>query len=81
MPRRSSHDARYRQLLKRLQEARRQAGFTQVAVSQKLGQSPNFCSRLETGERRLQVLDLEDLSRLYARPLRYFLPDTPRDTT
>ncbi len=78
MPRRSSHDVRYRQFLKRLQEAREEAGLTQIAVSRKLGQSSNFCSRLESGERRLQVLDLDELSRLYNRPLRYFLPDTPK---
>lgn len=79
MPRRSSHDTRYRQFLKRLQQARVEAGLTQIAVSRTLGQSPNFCSRLESGERRVQVLDLEDLSRLYGRPLRHFLPDSPRE--
>ena len=79
MPRLSIHDTKYRLLLARLREAREAAGLDQIEVSRRLRRPPNYCNRLESGERRLQVLDLGELARLYNRPLRFFLPDTPPD--
>lgn len=73
MPRRSSHEARYRRILDRLRSAREAAGLKQVEVSERLGQSPNFCSRLESGERKVQILDLVDLAALYGKPVSHFL--------
>ncbi|MCK6444952.1 MAG: helix-turn-helix domain-containing protein [Planctomycetes bacterium] len=52
----------------------------QIEVSRRLRKPPNYCNRVESGERRLQVLDLGDLARLYNRPLRFFLPDTPSES-
>lgn len=77
VPRLSIHDARYRRLLVRLKEARESAGLAQIEVSRRLRKTANFVNKLELGERRLQVLDLEDLARIYGKPLRYFLPDSP----
>jgi transcriptional regulator with XRE-family HTH domain len=77
VPRLSIHDAKYRRLLARLREAREAAGLDQIEVSRRLRKPLNYCNRLESGERRLQVLDLGDLARLYGKPLRYFMPDTP----
>ena len=79
MPRKSIYDAKYRRLLTRLREARLEAGLGQIEVSRRLGYAENFCNRIESGERRLQVLDLADLARLYDKPQRYFLPDTPSE--
>jgi len=79
MPRKSIYDAKYRRLLARLREARKLAGLDQVEVSRKLKYAENFCNRIESGERRLQVVDLASLARLYDLPLRFFLPDTPAE--
>ncbi len=77
MPRPSIHDARYRRLLARLKEARESVGLAQIEASRRLRKTANFVNKLERGERRLQVLDLEDLARIYSKPLRFFLPDSP----
>ena len=70
---RSTHSSRYKEFLKRLRAARREAGLTQVAVARRLGQPQSFMSKCETGERRLDIVELSDLAELYGKPLAYFV--------
>jgi transcriptional regulator with XRE-family HTH domain len=70
---RSLHSARYRQFLKRLQQARRQAGLTQVEVARALRKHQSFVSKCESGERRVDVVELEDFAKLYRKPIAFFL--------
>ena len=56
-------DKRYRQLINQLIEARRRAGHSQERVAQLLGTHQQFVSRYETGERRLDAIELVDVVR------------------
>jgi transcriptional regulator with XRE-family HTH domain len=67
------HPERYRKLLLRLKEARREAGMSQVQVAEVLGVPQKFVSKIETGERRIDPLELEELAGLYGKPLQFFL--------
>lgn len=69
----AQHSPRYHRFLRRLKEARRRAGFTQAAVARALGRPQSFVSKCESGERRVDVIELEDFARLYRKPLTYFL--------
>jgi transcriptional regulator with XRE-family HTH domain len=51
----------YAVLLELLREARRAAGLTQVELAEKVGQSQSFVSKVEKGERRLDVIQLRTL--------------------
>jgi transcriptional regulator with XRE-family HTH domain len=62
-------------MLKRLREARRSAGLTQVAVAKVLGKTQAWVSKCELGERRIDPLDLHDFASVYRKPIRYFPPD------
>ena len=68
------HSAEYRYLLKRLREARRQAGLTQVQVAKALGRPQSFVTKCELGERRIDPVDLQRFATLYRKPLSFFLP-------
>jgi len=46
-------------LLRLLREIREKAGLRQVDVAEKLGQPQSFVSKYESGERRLDLLELE----------------------
>lgn len=74
MPRPSIHDARYRRLLARLRQAREDAGLAQIEASRRLKRPTNYVNKVESGERRVQVLDLEDLAELYRKPIGFFFP-------
>jgi transcriptional regulator with XRE-family HTH domain len=65
---------RYTQFLGRLKEARVKAGLTQVEVARKLSRPQSFVSKIESGERRLDVVELSELARVYRFPLDFFLP-------
>jgi transcriptional regulator with XRE-family HTH domain len=62
----------YRRFLARLRTARETAGLTQVQVASRLRVPQSFISKSETGERRVDVVELADFARLYRRPLAYF---------
>lgn len=70
----SAHSARYRRLVKRLKQARLDAGLTQTEVADVLGTQQSFVAKCESGERRVDVLELDRFARLYQRPLAHFLP-------
>jgi transcriptional regulator with XRE-family HTH domain len=44
---------------KLLREARKEAGLQQEILARKLGKPHSFVSRYETGERRLDILELQ----------------------
>ena len=70
---RSTHSRRYRAFLDRLKAARESAGLTQAEVAQALGRPQSFVSKCESGERRLDVIELAEFAELYRRPLAYFV--------
>jgi len=69
----SVHSARYRQFRKRLKEARLAAGLTQIDAARALRQHQSYVSKCESGERRVDVIELEAFAKLYRRPLTFFL--------
>ena len=71
----SRHSARYKQFLSRLREARVQAGLTQADVARAFRRPQSFVSKCESGERRIDVIELEDFARLYQKAIRFFLSE------
>ena len=69
----SLHSARYRQFQKRLKDARQAAGLTQIEAARALRQHQSYVSKCESGERRVDVVELEAFAKLYRRPLSFFL--------
>lgn len=56
------HDERYRRLIERLVARRKELGLTQQAVADRVGMHQQNVSRFETGERRLDVVELVDVA-------------------
>lgn len=71
---RAVHTLRYKEMLRRLREARKAAGLTQVEVARALRKTQAFVSKCELGERRIDPLDLSDFAKLYDKPLAHFIP-------
>jgi transcriptional regulator with XRE-family HTH domain len=70
----SVHTPRYRAFLARLRQARTGAKLTQVEVAEKLGRPQSYVSKSESGERRVDVLELDEFAKLYRKSLTFFLP-------
>lgn len=69
----SAHSARYRQFLQRLRAARRAAGLTQAEVARAMRKPQSYVSKCESGERRVDVVELARFAALYRKPLDFFL--------
>jgi hypothetical protein len=69
----SAFPEEYRRFLGKLKLARQEAGFTQIDVAKRLRKPQSFVSKLESGERRVDVVELSHLARLYHKPVSYFL--------
>ena len=60
---------RYQTFLKRLRQARKEAGFTQVKVAAALGKPQSYVSKCESGERRVDIIELLDFAQIYNKSL------------
>lgn len=70
----SVHKAEYKHFLKRLRQARSDAGLTQTEVAKALRRPQTFVSKVELGERRLDLLEVQDFAKVYGKPFSYFFP-------
>jgi transcriptional regulator with XRE-family HTH domain len=65
----SIHTDEYGILVDLLKEARASVGLTQVELAKKLGQSQSFVSKMEVGERRLDLVQLRTVCLLLGTTL------------
>ena len=69
-----NHDDR-KILGQRLREAREYMGFSQEEVSKFLGIARSALSNVETGQRKVEALELKKLASLYKLPASHFTGD------
>ena len=63
----------HRKIVERLKRARLEAGLGQVEVAKKLGRTQFYLSKIESGQRRFDVLQLKEFAKLYKKSLDYFV--------
>jgi transcriptional regulator with XRE-family HTH domain len=71
----SQHTTSYQRLTDALRQRRLRAGLTQGAVADSLGVYASFVSKCESGERRIDVVELAAFCRLYGVNLFTFLKE------
>lgn len=69
----SRHPERYRALLVRLRQARKEASLSQEQVAERMKVKQKFVSKVETGERRIDPVELAEFAELYGKPVVWFL--------
>jgi transcriptional regulator with XRE-family HTH domain len=67
---------RYQRMLARLREAREAAGLRQAQVAKQLGKPQSYVSKIESGERRIDPLELANLARIYGRKIGWFVDES-----
>ena len=60
-------------LVAQLKKARVHAGLRQNVVADRLGHTQSYISKLEAGQRRIDIVQLKRLAKLYKKELDYFL--------
>lgn len=60
-------------IVERLKQSRTEAGLGQVEVAEKLGKTQSYVSKIESGQRRFDVLQLREFAKLYKKSLDFFV--------
>lgn len=69
----SIHTKEYAYFVERLRKARAAAGLTQVQVAKKLGRPQSHISNVESGQQRVDVVELKRFAAIYGKPIGYFI--------
>ncbi|MCD6402500.1 helix-turn-helix transcriptional regulator [bacterium] len=69
----SIYTKEYRKVIKRLKKARLEAGLRQIEVAKKLGKPQSYISKIERGERRIDIAELKKIADIYKKSLNYFI--------
>jgi transcriptional regulator with XRE-family HTH domain len=63
----------YRNVIERLKKARFEANLYQEVVASKLKKPQSYISKIERGERRIDIVELQRIARIYKKPINYFI--------
>ena len=70
---RSIRTKEYKDFAQKLQNARLEAGLTQVEAAKKLKRPQSYISKSEAGEQRLDIVEIKKFAVLYKKDTKYFL--------
>jgi len=59
----------HRYLVRRLQKARKEFGMSQKHVAGLLGKTQSYVSKIESGQSRIDVVQLKELAEIYKKDL------------
>jgi len=60
-------------IIEQLKKARIEAGFDQEKAAEILGKTQSFISKIEAGQRRIDVVQLKEFAKTYKKSLDYFI--------
>jgi len=63
----------HKSVVEKLIKARHEADFDQVEVAKKLGRSQSYLSKIESGQRKIDVIQLKKIAKIYNKEINYFL--------
>lgn len=63
----------YADFVERLRKAREEAGLTQAEVAKKLKRPQSHISNVESGQQRVDVVELQFFARIYNKDINYFI--------
>ena len=68
----SIHTKEYAYFVERLCKARKESGLTQVQVARKLKRPQSYISTIESGQQRVDVVELQKFAKMYGQEINYF---------
>ena len=69
----SIYTKEYKSVIGKLKKARLEAGLKQAEIAKKLVEPQSYISKIERGERRIDVTELKKLADIYEKPIDYFV--------
>jgi transcriptional regulator with XRE-family HTH domain len=66
-----SKDHKY--IVEQLKKARKEAGLEQTEVAKLLGKTQSHISKVEAGQRRIDIVALKEFAKIYKKDINFFL--------
>ena len=66
-----SDDHKY--MVEQLKKARKDVGLDQTSAAKLLGRTQSYVSKVESGQRQIDIVELKQFARIYKKGLDYFL--------
>lgn len=63
----------HKDLIEKLKKAREDVGLDQAEVARLLGKTQSYVSKIEAGQRRIDIITLKEFARIYKKSLVYLL--------
>lgn len=63
----------HKRLISRLARARKSLGLSQKDVAEALNHTQSYISKLESGQRKVDVVELNEIAKLYKRNINFFI--------
>ncbi len=63
----------HKTLIEKLKKAREDNSLDQAEVAKLLGKTQSHVSKVEAGQRRIDIVALKEFARIYKKPVDYFL--------
>jgi transcriptional regulator with XRE-family HTH domain len=63
----------HKYLIEQLRKARKEANFEQNEVAKLLSKTQSYISKIESGQRRVDLVQLREFAKIYKKPLNYFI--------
>jgi len=63
----------HKYIVEQLKKARKEAGLKQSRVAKLLGKTQSHISKVEAGQRRINVIALKEFARIYKKDINFFL--------
>ena len=70
---RSIRTREYAYFVERLQKARLEAGLSQTQVAKKIKRPQSHISNIESGQQRVDVVELQIFAKIYKKDIGYFI--------
>lgn len=64
----------HKHLINQLKKAREEIGLEQEQVANLLNKTQSYVSKIESGQRRVDIVQLKHFAKIYKKYLTYFLP-------
>ncbi|OGX31204.1 MAG: hypothetical protein A3D27_01250 [Omnitrophica WOR_2 bacterium RIFCSPHIGHO2_02_FULL_46_37] len=63
----------YKYLVSQVKKAREEAGLDQKKIAKLLGRTQSYVSKVESGQLRLDIIQLKEFARIYKKRLDFFI--------
>jgi len=63
----------YKHLVEKIKKARKETDLDQKKVAKLLGRTQSYVSKVESGQVRIDIIQLKEFARIYKKDLKFFI--------